>query len=174
MKHVMLGLVFAALAVNSYAASEKRTFSKLSSSKAMVKIDTKDRVGIDASLYTDGKENGLFISAMLKDKASALAKLKTKIEKDFCPDQRIEDCGEVTFTKETRTSSGRDGWKSGHASYKFFVGFTADGPRKQFFVTHMATIMEKTQAQTHNDEYLGVILKTIEQGAIKELEDNTP
>ncbi|MFA6237710.1 MAG: hypothetical protein WC635_10320 [Bacteriovorax sp.] len=173
MKYVLLGFVFAGFAVNIHAA-DKRTFSKLSSSKAIVKIDTKSRMGIDAANYTDGKENRLFINAMLKDKDSDLAKLKAKIEKDFCPDVKTEGCGEVTFTKETRTSSGRDGWKSGYASYSFFIGFTADGPRKQFYATHIASIFERTQAQTRNDEYLGIILKTLEQGKIKEIEDNTP
>ncbi|MGZ3789342.1 MAG: hypothetical protein ACXVLQ_12515, partial [Bacteriovorax sp.] len=117
------------LSMNLYAA-EKRTYTKLNSTEAQVDIVTEEQASIQAATYVDGKENERFIKDVMKDKNSPLYKLKLAIEKENCetnstPDQSwIEGCGEVTITKEVRTSFGRGGWSSGGSGYTFFVGFT--------------------------------------------------
>lgn len=171
----------ASYALNVHAAFEKRTYTKMSSSKAMVKIEAQEEGRIQAALYVDARENDQFINSMLSDKASSLAKLKLQIEKDFCSknsatnSNQIEGCGEVTLTKVIRTSFSRGGWMSGEAAYTFLIGFTAEGTAKTFYATHLISFSENVNAQIKSDgTYSGVFLKTIELDKIKELEDNTP
>lgn len=177
MRKILLCLMLSGLAQEIHAASEKRTVTKLNSSTVRVEIVTKERDSTQASNYVDAKENSMFLNAMKRDRTSTLAKLKAKIEMDFCNQNSrpgtdwIDGCGEVTFTKEVRTSFAKEGWMSGIATYSFFVGFTSDGSGRHFDATHLATFTERVDAQTKNSgDYSGVILKTLEMGKIKEIE----
>lgn len=181
MKLILLTLLLSSFALNGHAAAEKRVITKLSSSQLRVKIETEERQSTQAASYVDARENVNFINFMLKDKMSSLGKLKIQIEKDFCsfdlsPErERVEGCGEVTLTKEVRTSFARSGWMSGVATYTFFIGFTADGSGRHFYATHMVTFSENAEAQVNREgAYMGIVLKTIEMGKITELEDTTP
>lgn len=175
MKLILLTLLLSSFALSAHAAAEKRVITKMNSSQLRVKIETEERQSTQAASYVDARENANFINSMLKDKISALGKLKAQIEKDFCSFERVEGCGEVTLTKEVRTSFARSGWMSGVANYTFFIGFTADGSGKHFYATHMVKFSESAEAQINREgTYSGIVLKTIEMGKITELEDTTP
>lgn len=175
MKLILLTLLLSSFALSAHAAAEKRVITKMNSSQLRVKIETEERQSTQAASYVDARENANFINSMLKDKISSLGKLKAQIEKDFCSFERVEGCGEVTLTKEVRTSFIRSGWMSGVATYTFFIGFTADGSGKHFYATHMVKFSESAEAQINREgAYSGIVLKTIEMGKITELEDTTP
>lgn len=177
MKSLILGLLVLSLANNTFA-SETRTYKKVSSTEATVVIKTEETEYTQAAGYVDGQENEKFISELLKDSSSPLAKIVKEIELANCeqtstPENTwIDGCGEVTITKEVRTSFGRGGWASAGAGYTFFVGFTSDGTGRFFDVSHMVTIFESADAQTNEEtaDYNGEIIKTLQLSDIKKLE----
>jgi hypothetical protein len=165
----------------SAMTAEKRSYTKINSSEAQVKIETDQKDSIQAASYVDGLENSKFIQDMLADKKSILYKLKSNIEQENCKQNStpgkvwIDGCGEVTLTREVKTSFGRDGWMSGGGSYTFFVGFTNDGSGRFFDVSHMVIISERAEAQTKKDgSYSGVIIKSLDLVKIKKIDDQTP
>lgn len=179
MKTILLGL-FVLISFNALA-SEKRTYAKMNSSEAQVRIETEERDSVQAAVYADGLENTKFIQDMLNDKKSILYKLKSDIEKENCNKNStsektwIDGCGEVTLTREVRTSFGRGGWMSGGGSYTFFVGFTNDGSGRFFDVSHMVIISESAEAQTKKDgNYSGIIIKSLNLVKIKRIDELTP
>lgn len=179
MKIILLALVVV-MSFNAQAF-EKRTYTKISSSEAQVKIETEQKDFTQAATYLDGQENAKFIQDMLNDNKSILYKLKSDIEKENCqqlssPNKSlIENCGEVTLTREVRTSFGINNWMSGGGTYTFFVGFTNTGSGKYFDVSHMVTISERAEAQTLRDgRYSGVIVKSLYLVKIKSIDEQTP
>ncbi|MBC7537310.1 MAG: hypothetical protein H7281_00695 [Bacteriovorax sp.] len=179
MKTILLGLIV--LVSLNASASEKRTYTKMNSFEARVKIETEEKKSIQAAIYVDGLENAKFIKDMLSDKKSILSKLKSNLEIENCnknstPEKPwIDGCGEVTLTSEVRTSFGRGGWMSGGGSYTFFVGFTNDGTGHDFDVSHMVTFSERVEAQTTPDgNYSGVIIKNLYLVKVKKIDDLTP
>lgn len=177
MKAFVLGLLVLTLSNNLFADTETRTYKKISATEATVTIKTEETDGAQAAGYVDAQENERFISELLKDPASPLYKIAKKIENDMCdsestPDNSwIDGCGEVTITKEVRTSFGRGGWASAGAGYTFFVGFTSDGTGRFFDVSYMVTIGESADAQTDdNGEYNGIVIKSLSLAEVKKLE----
>lgn len=179
MKTIFITLVI--LMSLNVSAAEKRTYTKLNSSEAQVIIETEEKDSIQASTYVDGFDNVQFIADMLNDKKSILYKLKTEIENENCKKYNangkswIEDCGQVTITKEVRTSFGRGGWMNCGGSYTFFVGFTNAGTGRFFDVSHMVTISETADAQIAKDgKYSGVVIKLLNLVKIKRIDENSP
>lgn len=176
MKAFILGLLVLSLS-NSVFAAETRTYKKVNASEATVTIKTEETDGTQAAAYVDGNENEQFINELLKDESSPLYKLAREIEQEMCdatstPDNSwIDGCGEVTITKEVRTSFGRGGWASAGAAYTFFIGFTSDGTGRFFDVSHMITIGESADAQTTEEgEYNGEVIKSLGLLEVKKLE----
>jgi hypothetical protein len=158
---------------NSLCAIEKRTYTQFNSSEARIFIDTGNEANIQASTYVDALENHTFIRQLLSDPKSKLYQLKLSIEKENC--NQIAECGDVTITTEVRTSFGRGGWDTAGASYIFFVGFTNVGSGKYFDVSRMVTLSETVEAQTNKDgTYKGTIIKTLQLGQIKKIDENIP
>jgi len=179
MKILLLGLVI--LMSFNALAFEKRTYTKINSSEAQVKIETEQKDFTQVENFLDGRENGKFIQDMLKDKKSILHKIISDIEIDNCQQPIIanksvtEDCGEVTLTKEVRTSFGISNGMSGGGTYTFFVGFTNAGSGRYFDVSHMVTISERAEAQTSKDgRYSGVVLKSLYLVKVKSIEEHSP
>lgn len=179
MKIILLGLVIS-MSFNALAF-EKRTYTKINSSEAQVKIETEQKDFTQVENYLDGLENTKFIQDMLNDKKSILFKLISEIEIENCHQPVIAnklltgDCGEVTLTKEVRTSFGVSNDMSGGGTYTFFVGFTNAGSGKYFDVSHMVTISERAEAQTLKDgRYSGVVLKSLYLVKIKSIEEHSP
>lgn len=177
MKSLLLGLLVLTLS-NAALAGETRTYKKLSSSEATVTIKTEETEYTQAAGYVDGQENEKFIADLLKDPSSPLAKVAREIEQENCGETStadnswIDGCGEVTITKEVRTSFGRGGWASAGAGYTFFIGFTSDGTGRFFDVSHMVTIFESADAQTDAEtfDYNGEIIKSLGLVEIKKLD----
>ncbi len=177
MKAFLLGLLVLTLSSNVFANEEVRTYKKVSATEATVTIKSSETDWTQAAGYVDAKENEKFIDDLLKDPASPLYKLAREIEREICGTEStpesswIETCGEVTITKEVKTSFARAGWASAGSSYTFFIGFTSDGTGRFFDVSHMVTIGESTEAQTNEDyEYSGTVIKTLSLIEIKKLE----
>lgn len=180
MKQLLTMLLLLCMVTTGHA-DEKRTYTKINSSEAKVVIETQEHEGIQAAAYIDAKENERFIQDLMKDKNSKLYNLKLQIEKENCNQStmpgknKIDGCGEVTLTKEVRTSFGRGGWSSGGSSYTFFIGFTNEGSGRFFDVSHMVTISEAVEAQIKkNGEYAGSIIKTLEMGKITRIDEDNP
>lgn len=180
MKLLLLPILLMSLMAQAHAV-EIRTYKKLNSSEASVVIQTDERQSIQAASYVDGKENDRFIQEMFKDKNSKLFQIRQTIEKENCnktstPEKTwIDGCGEVTLTKEVRTSFGRGGWASGGGGYTFFIGFTSEGSGRFFDVSHMANISEEVEAQTTSTgDYAGKLIKTLNLGKIIRIDDHSP
>ena len=109
---------------NAYCFGDKRTYTKLNSSEAIVRIETEDRQSVQASSYVDAKENDYFIKDLMNDKNSKLFHLKELIEKENC--LKI-NCGNVTLTKEVQTSFGREGWSSSGGAILFLQALPVRG-----------------------------------------------
>jgi hypothetical protein len=168
---MLCSLSFAAL------AEEGRTYNR-KGNEATIEISEMEE-GPQAAAYVDGQENEKFINDLLKDPESELYKLARQIEQENCeetskPDEPwIDGCGEVTVTKEIRTSFGRGGWAGAGAVYTFFIGFTNAGTGHFFDVSHMINISEGVEAQTNDDgEFSGKLIKTLSLGTIKKLESS--
>jgi len=182
MKKILCLLAIVVSSISLTYGSEKRTYTKKNSQEASVVIITDEQDSTQAAMYVDGKENARFIDEMLRDSKSKLFKLRQAIELENCgttsttPEaRRIDGCGEVTITKEIRTSFGRGGWASGGAGYTFFVGFTSEGSGRFFDVSHMAVIFEDVEANTkENGDYAGSVVKTLNLEKIIKLEDQSP
>lgn len=160
-------------------AADTRTYTKISSKEARIKIDTVQKDSIQAAVYLDGQENKKFIQDLMEDKNSPLYKIKLSLEKENCgtisTKKWIAGCGQVTITDEVRTSFGRAGWESGGAGYTFFMGFTNEGSGHFFDVSYMITISERSEAKANKQgEYLGVVMKTLDLARIKKLDEQTP
>lgn len=158
-------------------AAEQRTYIKYNSSEARVIIKTDGQNAIEASTYVDAQENEKFIQDLLNDKNSKLNELKVAIENENCQQfsshtkSQIIGCGEVTITKEVRTSYGKGGWDMAGSSYSFFVGFTNEGSGRYFDTSYMVTISEVVEAQTNKDgTYAGTVIKTLNLGPIKRID----
>ena len=156
-------------------AEETKKFEMVSDMAALVTIHT-DEEAIQAAGWVDGSDNQQFIDELLRMEGSALNKLKKQIELENCdsnstPDNSwIEGCGEVTITKEVRTSFGRGGWASAGAGYTFFVGFTSDGTGRFFNSSHMVTILEDIEAQTNEEgDFNGTLFKYVSLSNIQEV-----
>lgn len=181
MKAILLSALVLTFTTSIYAADETRIYKKVSSTEALVTINTEETSGTQAAQYVDAQENEKFISELLKDESSPLAKLVKEIELQNCEatstseNTWIDGCGEVRITKTLMTSFGRGGWASAGAGYTFFVGFVSDGTGRFFDVSHMVTIYESADAQTNDDyDYSGVVLKTLSLHEIKKLNEVQP
>lgn len=180
MNKIILGLLIlsAASAAHSAPASkEKRDYTKIDAVSAAVAIQTAENESTQAAYYVDAKENKKFMSDLLSDAASPLAKVARQIEIKNCgknstpKEPWIPGCGQVTLTKEVRTSFGRGGWESAGAGYTFFVGFTSEGSGRFFESTHTANIAETANALTNSQgQYTGVVVKTLKLDKISPLE----
>lgn len=155
-------------------AFEKRTYTKINSSEAEVRIETEEGKATPAVFYADGRENEKFIQDMFTDKKSILYKLKSDIERENCQSS-LQGCGLVTLTREVRTSFGNSGQMACGGSYTFFAGFTNDDSGKTFDVSHMVVIAERTEVLTKkNGNHSGVIIKTLNLVKIKRIDELTP
>lgn len=176
MKAMIMTLMLLTLSVSAHA-EDTRTYKKVSPIEAVVTIKTEDAHYTQVAPYVDGVENEQFLSDLLKDPKSPLAKLAREIEMENCettstPDNSwIDGCGEVTLTTPVRTSFGRGGWASASASYTVFVGFTMDGTGRFFEVSHTIQISEGAEAQTDiTGEYNGYITKVLSLDNVKKLD----
>jgi hypothetical protein len=167
------------MSVNVFAA-ETREYKRVSATEATVTIKTEETDYTQAAMYTDSKENDVFIKALLKDAKSPLYKLAREIEFKNCetnstPEETyIDGCGEVTITAAVRTEYGRGGWQNASAGYTFFVGFTDAGTGRFFGVSHMVKFSEESDAQTtENGDYSGIVLKTLSLGKIVKISDES-
>ena len=156
-------------------AEESKKFEMVSDMAALVTIQT-DEEAIQAAGWIDGSDNQQFIDELLRLEGSALIKLKKQIELENCetnssPDNSwIDGCGEVTITREVRTSFGRGGWASAGAGYTFFVGFTSDGTGRFFNSSHMVTLLEDIEAQTNEEgDFNGTLFKYVSLSNIQEV-----
>lgn len=154
-------------------ALEKRTYTKLNSREAEVKIETENKDKIQSYVYVDGLENKRFIKDLLNDKKSILHKLKLEIEKENC-NVPVAECGKVTITDDVRTSFGITDWITSGGSYSFFVGFTNAGDRRTFDVSHLVTLSEIAEAKTSNGRYTGITVKKLYLVNIRRIDELTP
>ncbi|MBY0415535.1 MAG: hypothetical protein K2Q18_15285 [Bdellovibrionales bacterium] len=166
MKSIILGLMI--LSIASVHATESREYKKVSSTEAVVKIQTEEQDGTQAAAYVDAQENKKFIADLRKDKNSALAKLISEIELANCETNSTEEnpwidgCGQVIITDSVLTSFGRGGWASAGAGYSYFIGFQSDGSGRFFESDYILTIYESVEAQAKDDgNYAGFVLKTL-------------
>lgn len=170
-----LALILSLVMANAMA-QDSRTYTKVSSSKAIVTINTPDEDSVQAAIYLDGAENEKFIQDLLKDKNSELAKLKAKLELENCGEVSTDDnawidgCGEVHISDAVNTDFGRSGWMGGFSGYSFFVGFRSDGTGRFLSSNHLVQIFESTEALVDTEgEYTKTVEKTLSLGKIIEL-----
>ena len=166
-------LVFTA----AHAEQEVKTYSKTDSDTAQVVYKT----GVDgvtqAAALVDGEQNQKFISDLLNDSSSKLAKLKAQIEKEICDENstpessHIDGCGEVELTAVVETSFGREGWAAAGAAYSFFVGFRADGTGHFYNANYLVRFSEFVEAMgEEGQEFDGTFLKTLTLNTITKLD----
>lgn len=164
----VFGLFLPFLIALSAHAGDVRTFKKINSNSASVRIETEAKEGIQAASYLDGVENAQFINMLLDDPQSRLSILKRELEMENCgttstqPDGWIPGCGGVELTGTVRTSFGRGGWMEGGSAYTFFVGFRFAGTGHFFDASHMVTFTEGVIAEVDSDmNYAGFITKSL-------------
>lgn len=167
-----LAISFLVTAAN---ASETRVFTKTSATTATVTISGKD-IENQAANYIDNEEFEQFVTMMMADPQSPLAKLVKSIEQEYCnetaevPGGYIGACGSIHFSKSVVTSFGRGGWMSAAATHSFFVGFRSDGTGRFLESSHLVHVNESVEAQVDKDfEFTGVMIKTYSQPSITDL-----
>ncbi len=173
MKHLIITLSI--LMTSAIWASDLRSYNYSNSVAKIEIIDGEDSSG-QATTLLDGEENQKFIKSLLNDPNSELAKLKSKLELQYCEENSSDDsewisgCGGVELTSLVSTSFNRGGWMGGARGYSFFVGFRHDGSGRFFESEYLVTIVESVEAQVDdNYEYQGKNIKTIELVKIQKL-----
>lgn len=166
MKAIILGLLVLSFVAHADESAETRTYKKISSVEAVVTIAEEGTDGTQAAIYVDGIEGDRFVSDLVADKNSPLAKAIKELEMKNCGENStsplgyIEGCGSVEITAPVQVYYGRGGWASAGQSSVYFVGFRFDGTGNMFVSDYMIKISESVEAQTDvTGQYNGTLLK---------------
>lgn len=176
MKALIMGLLVLSFAAQADESTAHRSYKKTSSVEAIVTITEEGTDGTQAAMYVDGIESDRFVSDLVADKNSPLAKAIKKIEMENCgetsttPLGYIEMCGSVEITNPVQTYYGRGGWAEAGQSSVYFVGFRFDGTGHIFASSYMIKVSEVVVAQTDvTGEYNGTLLKVYSLDKVTEL-----
>lgn len=172
MKNIFLFLCLVMTYEALASATDLRIYKRIDSFQSQVFITPEYQSEIQASSYTDGKENKRFIDDLFRDDSSLLFKLKQQIKSTNCPEiAGADDCGEVEATDLVMTSFARGGWDICGAVYSFFLGFRHSGSGRFFTVSYLISVSEEVEAQTDaSGEFTGTLIKTLNLGHITPIE----
>lgn len=151
-------------------------FKKTGNGEAELTIVT-DEEAVQAVNYIDAGQLQKFIELQLKDRNSALAKVKAAVIEQNCSEVGTEedengyivDCGSFEMTPETQIEFARSGWADGTAAYVVFFGFRAMGTGQDLSMSKAVVITESvTATETDDGEFSGTLTKTYSVVSVKD------